>query len=1782
MNLNLRTVFLVAVGACYALVASAAASEWTLDADGSWNVAANWSGPIPDNTNATAFFGSAITDNRTVSLADPSDSNITASQLAIDGHFGYLVELQPSQKLTLAGNTTASLLVPGAIGNARQTIDDTTFNSGAVIALPQDFKVRNDSSGVFTVNVPGSGSNVVLTKSGPGAAKLSLGYSGTAQVNINEGSCVCAIASSNDLVLNGGRIFSATSSTIHSITVGPAGGIIEQFAVAGPGGGGSSLTTANFISGDGLLTKEGLGRFRLAAAQSTFTGPVTIRGGELDASDLSQPLAHAARYDIAGAAGIFAGQIHLGSANLSSFPVTVGAGGVIIAPSGTGVGLATLTRGGNLAAAPGAVIAQTAAGGSASVPGLGPSQDLFLGIGATQNVAGLTVGAGTPWQGISGIANFSTTLNSTGSGSITANSDFTIQHYDQIFKLNNTSIASSGGRHAVTIAAPTAGSLSQGAAIRIVPAGLSTVGEGVTISGSPNLSGVSKFIVTNGVTFTISSAGVLGSGSTQAPVVEVQSGGDFTKTAVSNPSVSDTLGTGSAAATVIIKGAARVGVASPIDVSTPLGGKFIIESRLPSSVGLGSATTGIGVDSLTFATDGAAIYSTGSVEGQTLIAGGNAVANVPGTSSSLGTLNLRGGLAGTGVFTKGSGGTVTIDGAKSGFGGPGSQLRIDAGIVQLNNSSFDTGPNGPAIFISQSPRLGLPGIFSLPSDVDEGAKLTSDSVGILALRSDNSSLSGVNNSAAFIGADGTHSLTTSTLAPGQGGVYRLGGGVNTPVLNLTAANVLSGSSDVVIGMPPALFGSLLKNGNGTVVLQNSNSYSGITAINSQSTLAIEAVHGIGAGVAPAGPINIDGTMVLRAAGSLGQSGAITINYGGELQIDESVTNVPDRIPDATPIRLRGGTLSYFNTNSSSPPSTETIGQTGNGVLLIEGDSIIDLTPKSAVSTTKLSIGEIHRGLGTTLELVRFSGQPTVIGNGSAFVANGIIPWMDNDNGAVYTSSASGDIVSYTGPSPSQIEGATAPDNVQTTSSVDALTGDRTINSLKLFGNVDLGGHVLNVGTAPINGVASGALVLSSPRTIGSGPQTGFLTAGQMAFAPNSATPGELIMRMIGNPATIAASIIDNAGDDGVFGNADDLPVTVTLMSDGTVNMTGAHNSYTGGTFINRGTLNATTFIPGNITLHTGKLQIASSTPNVFVVGGDITVSNSANSSTATTPLIQVPTFSGPSTPSLASRAPFLLHGLTVTPGSIVNLRGDIAIMGTTDIRGAQLFGNANGAFVGYSSLLFRGDYIDDSKTVIHGRFSSTFVTNTYTDTTRFQSGQNVDVHATIADLPRFSAEMNTTVNFFGILSKSRTITNSSDAIVAAATGGKVRFMPGAIIDTADGWWGPVYDSDTLKFQGDSSGIVEFVEGFKLVQAMGTNHLADLGANSIAFEAPITLVTNHSDNLPNFDPTVLGQLPPNIYPGEINMRADGARWLVQSNPQTYNQKIDFAADTRIITNTALAFTADSAIGMGDKDNIMLSSSQTGLREGTQSGSLEKLGPADLTILGRLYVSNYTRMIVSEGRLLLSNKSYEGYGQMDVEVRSGAMLGGGNIDGTSGLLPGKLTIKPGGTLDPGNSPYGIISVIGDHPSAMFEANSVFSPDLGGTVPGELHDQLKMHGDLVLGDTTGLPILSPDLDYVPEIGDLIFIVRNDSASSTAGSFETISGVPLSQGGVFGLTSSTNGQTYYFQISYHGDTASGQFDTLSGNDIALQAIAVPEPCTLLLLGMGTISLLGYRKRSR
>jgi len=106
-------------------------------------------------------------------------------------------------------------------------------------------------------------------------------------------------------------------------------------------------------------------------------------------------------------------------------------------------------------------------------------------------------------------------------------------------------------------------------------------------------------------------------------------------------------------------------------------------------------------------------------------------------------------------------------------------------------------------------------------------------------------------------------------------------------------------------------------------------------------------------------------------------------------------------------------------------------------------------------------------------------------------------------------------------------------------------------------------------------------------------------------------------------------------------------------------------------------------------------------------------------------------------------------------------------------------------------------------------------------------------------------------------------------------------------------------------------------------------------------------------------------------------------------------------------------------------------------------------------------------------------------------------------------------------------------------------------------------------------GVNNLALNLTYTPTDQQLFFLIVG--ASSITGRFDSLNGVTttLNQNSTFTL----GGQE--FTIGYSGNSTAGTFS--GGNDLVLQASAVPEPSTwaLMVLGLAGAVVLIRRKKS-
>ena len=252
------------------------------------------------------------------------------------------------------------------------------------------------------------------------------------------------------------------------------------------------------------------------------------------------------------------------------------------------------------------------------------------------------------------------------------------------------------------------------------------------------------------------------------------------------------------------------------------------------------------------------------------------------------------------------------------------------------------------------------------------------------------------------GYNGTFTILTATATnftyalptnPGTGAV--------TNESFATIANVLT-ISGLVTGT------DLAKVGLGTLVLTDSNPYTGQTAVLS-GTLAIQGVGSSTAAVTVSGtpmtnPNNINGganvgQVVIAGSGSLILSGngtlnttAVAIDQGGVLTLDNTALNTT-RFTNATKptLTFNSGTLNFLANNVANAASAETVGN----VILASGLSTINTGYNGALAsgaTSVVTAGALTRNPGATVNFFNESGSyPIANGQTTAFLNSTPLP-----------------------------------------------------------------------------------------------------------------------------------------------------------------------------------------------------------------------------------------------------------------------------------------------------------------------------------------------------------------------------------------------------------------------------------------------------------------------------------------------------------------------------------------------------------------------------------------------------------------------------------------------------------------------------------------------------------------------------------------------------------------------------------------------------------------------
>jgi autotransporter-associated beta strand protein len=379
--------------------------------------------------------------------------------------------------------------------------------------------------------------------------------------------------------------------------------------------------------------------------------------------------------------------------------------------------------------------------------------------------------------------------------------------------------------------------------------------------------------------------------------------------------------------------------------------------------------------------------------------------------------------------------------------------------------------------------------------------------------------------------------------------------------------------------------SFVRSGQNTQVFYGNNTYTGNTILNG-------------------------GTTSLRDGGRFSGTSGLDINYAS-LVFDNNLTNptgtkdLADRLNDAAPITLRGGSITLFGRIQSD--TRESVG----AVSVLDGVNVMDvqaggtginsavLTAASLTHPTGASgVIILGRGASNIDQNGQIGSTPRMVVTAAPTLANDIIgPWaiIRRDWASNIGTLGVGQLNAngFAGYSTNTLTGSPlATDNIKITAlnNTTTLTTDTTINTLNITTTtatgdvtlVDLGGKKLTLaGGGMIFGLDGNAqLHTVSNGTLTSGYANGTKNDLYLYQGAFGGTDRQLVISaVVADNGATPVRLIVNSGD--AAGNAN------------RTTLTGA-NTYTGGTVVNQGQLavGATGVIPsGGVTLNGGALTV---------------------------------------------------------------------------------------------------------------------------------------------------------------------------------------------------------------------------------------------------------------------------------------------------------------------------------------------------------------------------------------------------------------------------------------------------------------------------------------------------------------------------------------------------------------------------------------------------------------
>ena len=1095
------------------------------------------SSTLPIISADTASLGGAINVTGFTATAPSSASALTSTAFTVI-------------HTAAAGGITGDFS-PVSLGGATSPVDYLTL-SGGVSANAQDYNVgfaltwlagTTAGNGVFTLanagdvfdadvalanqspsSAPWDGQT--LTKNGAGTLVLSEANTYTGSTLVNAGtlrtgaadafadSGAVTVAAGATLDLNGFNQTANNLSGAGSVTLGSAALTVNDSAATSFDG---------VISGSGSLVKTGAATLTLAGANS-YTGGTTIAAGTLQIGN-------------GGTTGSIAGDVldnatlafnrsdelvFAGAISGSGAVEQVGSGSTVLTGNSSYTGGTTIAAGtlqiGN-GGSTGSITGDVVDNGTLA---FNRSDELVFGGAISGSGALVQAGAGT------------TTL--TGANSYTGGTTIT----------TGTLQLGDG-----TTAGSIVGNVVDNATLAFDNPGTNTFAGVISGTGTvEQLGGTTVLTAANtyggGTTIAAASTLQLGNGTTAGSIVgDVADNGTL---AFNNPGTTTFAGVVSGSGALTQAGGTTVLSAA----NTYTGGTTIASGTL--QVGDGGTTgsiVGNVVDNGTLAFNRSdALDFAGTITGSGVLSqAGTGTTTLRGTGSSVGSANVEAGtlnLAQAGAFTT-TGDYTTAAGATTRIA-PDSALAVGGVFTQSAGSTLNVavGSAEPVITATSANLGGALGITGFtPTAPTSASALTSTAFTVIHTAAAN----GITGDFSSVSMGGATSpvdyLTLSGRVSANAQDYELGFAL-TWLAGTTAGNgvfTLAGATDV-FNVDVALANqasssvpwdgqTLTKNGAGTLILSEANTYTGSTLVNA-------------------------GTLRTGAADAFADSGAVRVAAGATLDLN-GFNQTANNLSGAGSITLGSAALTV---NDSAATSFDGV-ISGSGSLVKTGAATLTLAgANSYTGGTIIGAGTLQIGNGGTSGSIvgDVADNATLAFNRSdELVFAGVI----SGSGAVEQLGSGSTVLtgnsSYTGGT--TIAAGTL--QIGNGGSTGSITGDVVDNATLAFNRSDelvFGGAISGSGALVQAGAGTTTLTGASTYTGGTTITTGILQVG------NGGTSGSITGDVIDNNV-----LAFNRSDAVVFNGAISGSGSLEQRGSGSTTLVGV-NGYTGGTTISAGTL----------------------------------------------------------------------------------------------------------------------------------------------------------------------------------------------------------------------------------------------------------------------------------------------------------------------------------------------------------------------------------------------------------------------------------------------------------------------------------------------------------------------------------------------------------------------------------------------------------------------------------